>query len=222
MDGANNSTVFTDESGKVWTRNGGPLIKTDQFKWTSSARFANDTDYITTPDHADFYFDADFTIDFWIRSATTNWTSRGEYIFGKGVDLFGDHSFYLDCTEGLMSFQTHESDDREGFIRCGYISNESWQHVAIVRNGTSYGNLRTYLNGNLYSVRPAITGALNNDGGLFSIGRFGTLLHYFNGWLEEFRVSKGIARWTTNFTPPIFPYGYIPNFTPRIIMIGEP
>ena len=29
---------------------------------------------------------------------------------------------------------------------------------------------------------------------------------YFNGWLDEFRVSKGIARWTANFTPPAAPY----------------
>jgi hypothetical protein len=28
----------------------------------------------------------------------------------------------------------------------------------------------------------------------------------FNGWLDEFRISKGIARWTSNFTPPTAPY----------------
>lgn len=28
----------------------------------------------------------------------------------------------------------------------------------------------------------------------------------FNGWLDELRISKGIARWTANFTPPAGPY----------------
>jgi hypothetical protein len=29
----------------------------------------------------------------------------------------------------------------------------------------------------------------------------------WGGWLDEIRVSKGIARWTANFTPPASPYG---------------
>jgi hypothetical protein len=29
---------------------------------------------------------------------------------------------------------------------------------------------------------------------------------YFNGWIDEVRISKGIARWTSNFTPPTAPY----------------
>jgi hypothetical protein len=28
----------------------------------------------------------------------------------------------------------------------------------------------------------------------------------FNGWLDEFRISKGIARWTGNFAPPTSAY----------------
>jgi hypothetical protein len=30
--------------------------------------------------------------------------------------------------------------------------------------------------------------------------------NYFNGWIDEVRISKGIARWTSNFTPPTQPY----------------
>jgi hypothetical protein len=30
---------------------------------------------------------------------------------------------------------------------------------------------------------------------------------YWNGYIDEFRISKGIARWTSNFTPPTAPYG---------------
>ena len=29
---------------------------------------------------------------------------------------------------------------------------------------------------------------------------------YTDGWLDEVRVSKGIARWTANFTPPTSEY----------------
>jgi hypothetical protein len=29
---------------------------------------------------------------------------------------------------------------------------------------------------------------------------------YFNGWIDEFRVSKGVARWTKPFSRPVGPY----------------
>jgi len=40
--------------------------------------------------------------------------------------------------------------------------------------------------------------------GVFLLGRYNgaTPEQYFNGWLDEFRLSKGIARWTADFTPP--------------------
>ena len=39
------------------------------------------------------------------------------------------------------------------------------------------------------------------------VTRYGTGLHtLFNGYMDEFRISKGIARWTSNFTPPTFAY----------------
>ena len=37
----------------------------------------------------------------------------------------------------------------------------------------------------------------------------------WNGWIDELRVSKGIARWTADFTPPTAAYGV------RRIIVGE-
>lgn len=79
----------------------------------------------------------------------------------------------------------------------------TWYHVAVARSGT---NTKLFLNGtqegstlvdsNNYSIgtdRPII-------------GANGPLTVFFNGWIDEFRVSKGIARWTANFTPPATEY----------------
>ena len=57
FDGANNSTTFTDETGKTWTAHGNAKISTAQYKFpTGSGLFDGTGDYIDTPDHADFNF----------------------------------------------------------------------------------------------------------------------------------------------------------------------
>jgi hypothetical protein len=35
---------------------------------------------------------------------------------------------------------------------------------------------------------------------------------FFAGWMDELRISKGIARWTANFTPPTEPYAPVGGF----------
>ena len=37
--------------------------------------------------------------------------------------------------------------------------------------------------------------------------------YFFNGYLDELRISKGIARWTSDFTPPSSPYGKVATVT---------
>ena len=40
---------------------------------------------------------------------------------------------------------------------------------------------------------------------------------YLDGYLDEFRISKGIARWTANFSPPDAPYSGNTNpYTPTL------
>jgi len=39
-------------------------------------------------------------------------------------------------------------------------------------------------------------------GATLRIGTYAGATQFLNGWLDEFRVSKGVARWTSNFTPP--------------------
>ncbi len=54
---------------------------------------------------------------------------------------------------------------------------------------------------------------MTNSVGLY-IGAIGDGSYAFNGQIDEFRISKGIARWTSNFTPVNGPYGVGPTLTP--------
>lgn len=76
------------------------------------------------------------------------------------------------------------------------LTANAWQHIAIVRSGNTW---TVYVNGvsagsgtNTNSIDCTVSGI----GGSVS----GT--NYFNGYVDEVRITKGIARYTSNFTPP--------------------
>jgi hypothetical protein len=78
------------------------------------------------------------------------------------------------------------------------IPTSAWNHIAITRSGSS---LKVFLNGN---VDGAVTNTRNYTQGsaTFRIGASasGTA---FGGYVDDLRVTKGVARYTANFIPPI-------------------
>ncbi len=77
-----------------------------------------------------------------------------------------------------------------------------WSHVAWVRNGASF---KTYLDGvQIGSVAVPATGVLNVGTATYptTIGATATNGNPFTGYIDDFRITKGYARYTANFTPP--------------------
>jgi hypothetical protein len=77
-----------------------------------------------------------------------------------------------------------------------------WYHIAVVRSGTSWV---LYRDGVSYATATS-SNNWGNGTGVLQVGRYVGGGWDFNGWLDEYRVSKGIARWTTGFTPPTQAY----------------
>jgi len=97
-----------------------------------------------------------------------------------------------------LSFEVYES----GWVSfaIGSVSDGAWHHVTLTYDGTSSSALKTYLDGNLItSTTHSISSSEGEDGFIF--GDYG-----FIGKVDELRFSKGIIRWTGNFTPPVLAY----------------
>jgi hypothetical protein len=204
-DGVDASTTFTDSSlsPKTVTANNSAQIDTAQSKFGgASGLFSVGTlDYLSVPNNTDWNLGAigsgnDWTLDFWIRFNTKT-TIMGlicpqASAGGNGWQLYWDTSNLALSSDGSTNTVAWNP------------STATWYHVAIVKSGTT---ITAYIDGSSIGTFP--DRGMNNDSQNLYIGvqaqpSAGDL--YFDGWLDEIRISKGIARWTANFTPPTSAY----------------
>lgn len=204
MDGANLSTTFVDEQGRAWTAAGGAKISTAQFKFGgASGLFGGASDYITTPDSADFDLgNGNFTIDNWIYIINMG----TDYIAVQGSSAAAGTSFWWGflSTGELSGRIISGTTSYTATSAAGLITTGSFIHVAMVRNGNL---LSIYKMG--VSVGTAnVTGVTaNTSTAVLTVGRQGTTAAgYIDGYLDEFRFVVGEAMWTADFTPPTAPY----------------
>lgn len=201
---------FYDEKGKVWTVAGNAQLDTAQYKWTASGLFDGSGDYISTPDHADFNFGSgDFTIDFWLYPLTgTTKCCVWSDVDGPATAIFVNYPNYRSITIAVSTNGTswnliNPDPGGNGVGTTDKLTVLSWNHVAFVRNGN---NWRTYINGTV-DLNIAASGTVADSSGTKYIGYlYAGDPCYLYGQLDEFRISKGIARWTSDFTPPTEEY----------------
>ena len=220
MNGTDGSTTFTDSAvggAHTWTAHGNAQIDTAQSKFGgASGLFDGTGDYLTTPYSADFDFGTNnFTWDFWIRwnAFPSSGTSSVFITVARQTNNNNVNVFYLNNNAGV--YRLYFVAIVGGVTKASYYTTNGisvvtnvWYHFACVRSGSSFyiffsgtsQSLTTSVAIGTNSITPAINEAT-------SIARYGNYTGYdYNGWLDEVRISKGIARWTSNFTPPTNQY----------------
>lgn len=200
------STAFKDSSRSdhTITANGNAQLDTAQKKFgVSSGLFDGTGDYLSIADHADWNMGSGkFTIDFWVRFADVS-ADRGFF------DQYYNSLNYVYCkfdTALGVSFKFYAGVDYSVELNCGWSpAINTWYHVALIRGwGGNANDWAITIDGT--QIGSTLTDADNwpNIAALFRIGLADSA--YMNGHLDEFRISKGIARWTANFTVPSAPY----------------
>lgn len=205
-DGVDTSTTFSDSAAggtHTWTAFGNAQVDTAEAKFGGSALFDGSGDYVSTPDSVDWTFGSgDWTVDLWFNrsggdgtfrrllantNATgTDWTIRISLSDTNVVQATGNGLLWL--VAGTTT-----------------ITTTGWHHVAVVRTGNT---IKLFVDGVQEGGDQATSGAASDSAGAMTVGRNGDVnTGFWTGWLDEIRISKGVARWTANFTPPIAPYG---------------
>lgn len=197
-DTTDNSTVFIDSSvggGHTISSSGNIHHETDQKVFGATSIQFDGSGVLILPNHTDFDFGTgDFAVDFWIRlnnSSTYQFILGCENVSGYMMIAFNNPSV------GKLAIGRHNIT-WDFSVNHGMSSNV-WYHIAITRES---GVMYMFRGGTL------LGSGSNTNNYYIGVPYIGShaVGYPLVGYVDEFRISKGIARWTSAFTPPDKPY----------------
>jgi hypothetical protein len=177
---------------------GNAQVSTTQAKWSpTSMAFDGTGDAIVLPRNAAYSFGGDFTIECWVYYSTSALqalfdTRNTDSVSAYLLDI--NASDKLDFIYGASVRVTSATS----------IPKNQWAHVAVAR---SSGTIRLFINGAL-DANTASTSAAINAASFPSIGGGRYLVadsvtgYYLNGYIQDLRITNGVALYTNTFTPP--------------------
>jgi len=189
FDGSNGSGTFIDEIGHTFTKTGTPTISTAQSVFGGASGFFPSGNHALTSTDADFLLVGDFTVEGWVRFTAS---SKADVMGIRNLST-GNHLFVYKTSSENLRFTW------AGVSKEVAVSLDTWYYFAVVRNGSSWS---AYLDG-VELGSPTITTATLSGAVEFTIGFNANVAGSgINGYLDDVRVTNGVARYTSDFTPP--------------------
>lgn len=176
---------------------GNAQISTSVSKFgTGSLSFDGTGDWLLVPHSPDQFFGTSvFTVELWLYLSATG-SARG--LVGKGTATTG----WLVSTNA--SNQVVFTFGSSTITSTGTISGTTWTHIAVVREGTGSNQTKIYINGTNDGTGTVSTN-FNQTNAIY-VGADRTGGSALNGNIDDLRITRGIARYTSNFTPRNTPF----------------
>jgi hypothetical protein len=210
MEGSNGSVAFPDSSNtqRQVAVYGDAKISTAQSKWGSgSGYFDGSGDYLSTIHSAPAVGTGDFTMECWVYpTATTGYRT-----------IISTRNPEDGCWLGLNSNTAYPvafNNSTQLALSTVPVTYNAWNHLAIARSGTT---LRIFVDG---AQGVETTNSTNFASATVRIGiTDANLLYPFGGYLQDVRITRGVARYTAPFTPPA---AKLPDPDPVIVRQRHP
>lgn len=184
--------IDKSQSAKAVKLLGNATASTTETKYASASMYFDGTgDYIeTTGVQIPTSATASWTLEAWVYATFSDDNIErqifSQYVLGSSSRfLFGYHSGEYRLFNGGTSVTSST----------GTWANNTWHHVAATYNGSA---CTLWVNGNSQGSMTINRGAADHD--LNIGGRDAT--NYWQGYIEDARLSLGLVRYTSNFTPP--------------------
>ncbi|WP_353246265.1 LamG domain-containing protein, partial [Limnohabitans sp.] len=199
VDDSANQFAIT-RNGNVSVQKFAPFAGTTLTTPYFSGYFDGNGDDLSAPSNAAFTYETgDFCIEGWFYFTGGVGGSGYSYIFAQGAST-GAASLGMYIQDGVYKVWNGSAviTSATGFVQ------GSWVHLALTRSGTT---MRLFVNG-------VQSGSATNSSNIttgstigISIGRWAEISdsNYITGYVSNFRVVKGTAIYTANFTPPTAP-----------------
>jgi hypothetical protein len=204
------TTADSSLNAVTMTATGSAAASSTQYKYGSkSLYFGGAGNYLSTPNATIFQLGSgDWTIECWVY-ITSNAGING--IISKRNA--GTYDAYCVGTDSSNQFWITITNTAGAWTLGGVtlgtgVTPNAWHHLAAVRNGNT---ITGYVNG-VPGTPQSFTGAVYDSGKSVYIGNSdgGGSTQNFNGYIDDFRITKGYARYTSRFTPPS---NQLPNYT---------
>jgi len=172
-------------------------ISTAQSKFGgSSMLFDGNGDNLNLQNNTVFAFNTgDFTIEAWVYPTASHtgagmviFDQRGTYNTNSGINM------WLRGSTNVLTFSTNGNQEYAGSLTAPI---GTWTHVAVVKTS---GVIKSYVNGVLSTTFSYAT-SLSDTSACIGRSTDTNPSYYFEGYIDDLRITRGVARYTANFTP---------------------
>jgi hypothetical protein len=200
------NAINSGTSNKAITAAGNATASSTKSNFYGGSFYFDGTgDYLTIPDSSDFDFGSgEFTVETWINTTTSSGRT-GSNIFNQSTAGGTSNSaFYFGAgNNGTSLYLSTSGSSWTNYIECsGEVDDGNWHHIAWQRRGNT---LEIYVDG-VNQSGLIVAGSSSFSGTVYNSSRTVYVGSQegsgdFNGYLQDFRVYKGLAKYTSNFIP---------------------
>jgi len=183
---------------------GNAAASTAAYKYLPTSMYFDGTGDLIVLEHMSETFDGDFTVEMWVKFNTYSTSGANSRLFAS---RFGNANA-ANNLQLIIGYGSSTDDGRIDVWTNTYHINDStvniadnnWHHVALTRQGTS---MKLFIDGTQDGGTATTSQVFN-----FENPRLGArddttdAVSKYTGYMSDVRITKGLARYTANFTPP--------------------
>jgi hypothetical protein len=176
---------------------GSAQASTTVAKWSpTSMKFNGTTDYLTSVRSDGYNLGTAYTVEAWVYPSSVS-GNQGIINLSTGATVNAGFNFYLVGSTVTVNNGSLGGTGPSG----GTLATGQWYYIAIVCNGT---NTVLYINGTLTNTYVGVTG-FSGTWTNATIGNIADKSMYFNGYIQDLRLTRGVARTVTTVPTAAFP-----------------
>jgi hypothetical protein len=198
-----NAGIYDGKMANNLETAGSAQVATSPVKYGSGSMYFNGSgNYLVGANSVNLDFGSgDFTIEFWINTLQT--TAAG--IVGKRTSGGAANTNWIilinqvSVVGNVVFYASDGSTYQVSALGGGLINNGVWHHVAVTRANSTF---RVFVDGTQVATS-TWTGTIASTSRPVYVGTDDSgLAGPFTGYLDDLRITKGVARYFANFTPP--------------------